>query len=231
MDLGLNILRLPLGAASNEANVPIFVSKDISTKKRVMVLFGERMQDLGVFSYRTVGDQGINVGSAVEFCSAVLQGPTMTSDQDAPGIILTNPGQLLWYRGGGRAITCAEWVNLPRDSSIHEPLRVDQIKNTIPGNRNYVEHVRYVFEHIMTGVCGEDTTFDIIGLGYTGQAALKYLANHCERQTFLFETSADQISQGTPGPLVLLASVLDPLNTTFKILCQTTLISKPLQSL
>jgi hypothetical protein len=178
-------MRLPLGAAYNENHVPVLVSKDIAKKKRVIVLFGERTQDLGIFSYRTIGDQGINVGSATEFCSAVLQGPALTSDEDLPGIILANPGQLYWYRGGGRAVTWGSWLNLPRDSAVHEPFRVDLIKNTVPGNRTYAEHVGYIFEHIMDGICASDTTFDIIGLEYVGQAALNYLANHCGLCRFL----------------------------------------------
>lgn len=179
-DLGIQILRLPLGASEDENHVPIWVSPNISAKKRVIVLFGERHQDLGVFSYRVIGDEGIAVGSCLNLVQALQRGPAATSDDEVPGIIIANPGQLHWYRGGSRAVTFTEWQNLPRESAVHEPFQVDAVKNRIPDNSNFREHITYIFDHVLPAVLREETKLDIIGMEYPGTAAVEYLAMNCE---------------------------------------------------
>ena len=186
-DLGLELLRLPIGVGGKENHVPILISKDIAHKSRVIVLFGERSQDLGIFSSRTIGDRSINVGSAVNFCSAVFEGKVCTSGNDSPGLVIANPGQLHWYRGGGRAISWSEWLNLPRISAVHEPFNLDSTKNTIPKNCNYTEHVQYVFENVLQGMLNPQSSLDVIGMEYTGRAVLLYLAEHCELTTLQYQ--------------------------------------------
>jgi len=178
--MGLETTRLPLGTPEDQNHVPILVSKGIESKSRIVVVFGERNQDLGVFSYRVIGDSGLTVGSALEFANAVLYGPIPGPSQDAPGLVITNPGQLLWYRGGQRAVTRANWANLPRPSAVHDALKIDENKNKIPGNRDYVEHIQYVFENVLGSMTHKDASFDIIGLEYTGAAVLEYLSEHCK---------------------------------------------------
>ena len=178
-DLGFESLRLPLGAAETDNHVPIWVSPNISSKKRVTVIFGERGQDLGIFSYRVTGDDGINVGSCLDFVNAVQQSPATTSDDSVPGIVIANPGQLLWYRGGGRAVTWTEWQNLPRASAVHEPFRTDDIQNRVPGNGNFREHASYIFDKVLPSVLNEEAKLDLIGLEWSGAAMLEHLATNC----------------------------------------------------
>lgn len=174
--LGLEKIRLPLGASSSEHHTSILVTKNLKQKKRVIVVFGERHQDLGIFSYRVIGNDAINEGSAVDFVTAVGQVPGAGGTR---GVIIANPGQLLWYRGEGRAITYSEWMSLPRTSAVHDALEMDPDRCTIPGNRDYREHVQYVFEHVMRDLVAEDVKFELIGLESTGHAMLTYLAEHC----------------------------------------------------
>jgi hypothetical protein len=185
-DLGLQTLRLPLGVSETDNHVPIWVSPNISSKRRIIIFFGERNQDLGIFSYRVTGDDGINVGSCLNFVRAIQQGPTATSDDQVPGIIIANPGQLYWYRGGGRAVTATEWQNLPRDHAVNEPFRVDEVLNQIPDNATFREHVNYVFERLLPAVLDKDAELDLIGLEWSGAAALEYLAANCKRVILAF---------------------------------------------
>ena len=54
-------------------NVPIMVSKNLSSASRIVAVFGEPVQDLGIWAYRSIGgDDGINAGSAVSLAKAVL---------------------------------------------------------------------------------------------------------------------------------------------------------------
>lgn len=182
-NLGLTSLRLPLGTVKTEPHVTILVSSDIGSKKRVIVLFGERNVEAGIFSYRVTGNDGVDTGSVVNFVKAILHGPEANfniPDKDVPGIVITNPGQLYWYRGGKRAVSWYEWQALPRQSAVHEAFRCDEVNNKIPGNGDFKEHVEYVFDNVLNGMLREDVQLDIIGLEKTGAVALGHLAQNCE---------------------------------------------------
>ncbi len=169
-------MRLPIGASKEDRHVPILVSTDLAQKNRIIVLFSERNQDLGIFSYRTIGNETIKKGSAIGFVSAIMSGVGFASGEEIPGIILANPGQLLWYRGGRRAVTRTEWANLPRETAVAEPFRIDEVKNKIPGNEEHEAHVNYIFNNVIDGIAKKDARVDVIGLEWTGQAAIKYLS-------------------------------------------------------
>lgn len=178
--LGLETVRVPLGAKENEKHVPILVSKDIKTRDRVMVFLGERQIEPGVFSWRAIGELGIKRGSVVDFVNAVLNSPTPTPQSSSPGIIIANPCQLLWFREGARAVSQTEWMDLPRETGVSEARRVDEVKNYVKHNRNYTEHIHYLFDQVLPVLVRKEAKLDIIGVEYSVSAAFQYLANHCE---------------------------------------------------
>ena len=223
-DVGLTTYRLPLGATETERHVPVLLSPNVATKQRVIVVFGERGLEAGIFSYRVIGDEGINTGSAVDFVKSILQGPRsdasgsfheMPLEGQTPGIVIANPGQLYWHRGGKRAVTWSEWQGLPRQSAVHEAYRVDETKNKIPGNGDYEDHIISVFNDVLEETLAEDAEIDIIALEQTGAAVMQYLANNCER----FSTHSGKlliIEQGPNGGAASLPSVFAILSTRSK---------------
>ena len=58
----------------------------------------------------------------------------------------------------------------------------------IEGNKNYEEHVSYVFQHVIGSLVNKHAKIDIIGGEWTGRAAMKYLAAN-------WETFADRIGE------------------------------------
>lgn len=178
--VGLKIIRLPVGASANENHVPVLVSEDLASQKRVKVYLGEREQDLGVLAYRIIGEDGINIGSAIDFANAVLHGPVQNMENGRSGLVIANPGQLLWYRGGSKAVSRVTWHALPRKSCVLEPFAIHPIKNTVPQSRDFAEHVRCVFEQILDKQIGKETKLEIIACEYTGNAALEYLRDNCK---------------------------------------------------
>lgn len=180
-ELGLRTLRLPIGATEKDNHVPILVSPDLAQKKHIIVLFSEVSQDLGIFSYRTCGNEGINEGSAVNFVSAILNGVASVPGQDVPGIILANPGQLLWHRGGGQAVTRSHWANLPRETAVDGPFRIDELKNKIPGNEDFDAHVNYIFHNVIHGMVAKDARIDVVGLEWAGRACIRHLSANWEK--------------------------------------------------
>ncbi len=177
--LGFEVLRLPLGAEAREPHVPIWVSPNIATKKRVIIIFGERNQDPGIFSYRVIGEEGINVGSCLDLIKSLYHKVAASNEDEVPGVIIANPSQLYWYRGGCRAVTAQQWQALPRASAVDLPMRVDEIKNRVPGNANYRQHVIYVFKEILPVILNKQAKLDLIGLEWSGTAILEHLASNC----------------------------------------------------
>ena len=63
---GLQKVLLPLGATLTDRHVPIFATPDLKSKSRIVVIFGEPSQDLGVIAGRIAnGPGGIDQGSMV----------------------------------------------------------------------------------------------------------------------------------------------------------------------
>lgn len=177
--LGLQTLPLPLNTPLSSPHIPILTSPNLSTCKRIVVYFGERNQDLGVFAFRIIGgDEGINVGSAVDFVQAVQTGAA-GNEEEPPGIVIANPGQLIWCRSQSRAMGRMEWENLPGESAVHPAFRLDEEegRNLVQGNRDEVEHVEYVFEQVLKG---KGARIDVIGSEWTGAAVVRYLGRNCE---------------------------------------------------
>ena len=187
--LGLERLRLPIDASPHSPHVPILVSPSFDSSSRLIVIFGEPVQDLGIWAYRIVGHESINSGSAVDLVTAVLRGNDDGNEHtengeaatgNKPGLILTNPGQLVWHCAKERAISLPSWHALPRRSAVEPPMKMT-FRNKIPGNESWQDHVTYVFEEVLGKIVSEDTKIDIIGLAEGGLGAIRYLAEHCKR--------------------------------------------------
>lgn len=181
--LDLDLVRVPLCTPKEEPHVPILVSSDISKKQRVIVVLGEANQDLGIWAYRTVGQKSIGQGSAIDFVKDLQSyKPTISQSRDhegAPGVIIANLGQLVWYRGGRRAMTLVTWHALPRRSAVHMPMRLDDIKNRVPGNEDSEKHVVHLFTKVLPDILGKNTTVDVIGINDGAREAVKFLDANC----------------------------------------------------
>ena len=134
------------------------------------------MQDLGIFAHRILGQESIGSGSALDFVHAIQSGENSTDT----AIVIANLGQLVWYRRGQRAMTNTSWDALPRKTGVSNPMRMDSVKNRIPGSRNTREHVKSIFEEVLGKLARQDVVIDLIGLGEGAEEAVRYLDNNWE---------------------------------------------------
>ncbi|KAL2868599.1 uncharacterized protein BJX67DRAFT_45896 [Aspergillus lucknowensis] len=177
-NLGLVSLRIPLTSGPSKPHVPILVSKNLSSASRIILVFGEPVQDLGIWAYRIVGTESINAGSAVDFAQAVLK-PGENAKGDV-ALVLANTGQLVWHCASGRAMTINSWLAQPRPSAV-DPPPGETKRNKVPGNGNWQEHVNSVFDGIVASwgrLVRKDAKIDVIGLADGGLGAIRYLANN-----------------------------------------------------
>lgn len=194
--LGVNVTRLPLDAAPEDPHVPIFTSANPATAKRTILYFGEELQDLGVFAYRTIGKVSTAAGTALDFVSAVQ------ASKDNPGIIIANLGQLAWYRRGKRAVTRVSWNALPGKTSVSGPMRVDPVKNRARGNEDMTAHVKYVFEEVVQQMVNKDATLDIIGVGEGASESVGYLDRNWDQWEDRIQAIAVGTGQVWPGDAI-----------------------------
>ncbi|KAI1749270.1 Arb2 domain-containing protein [Xylaria castorea] len=179
-DLGLSKLFLPACTASvpSDPSVPIFVSADLAKKSRVVIIFGETHQDLGVLAHRVLGGKGgIEKGSLVSVVKALLQQRCSPTDATAPGIILANMGELVWWPEGGRTLSKFAFDWAPMRSAAHVGNYVDPKVNRVPENENFGAHVKYIFEKVVPDFVNSTAGLEIIGLGDGADVVETYLNN------------------------------------------------------
>ena len=82
----------------------------------------------------------------------------------------------MWWRRGRKAVTQSTWLALPQKSAVEFPFRFDQVKNTVPGNRNMAEHVDYIFNHVVQELCDAEAKVNIIGVAEGAMRVAEFLA-------------------------------------------------------
>ncbi len=170
-------LILPLGTPTTDPHVPVFVSSDFANKSRVVVLFGEPSQALGVLAHRIIGGRGgITRGSVLGFVNALSEQQSSATDSNPPAVILANAGELWWWPEGGKGLTPIERHMVPMASAVHYGRYHDPRMNEVPGHRSVRGHVREVFESVVMGVLvGKEARVDVIALGSTADEVEAYL--------------------------------------------------------
>lgn len=180
--LGLRKITLPTATASDAPstpkvpNVPIFVSDSIEKKSRVVIIFGETHQDLGVLAHRVLGGKGgIDKGSLVSVVKALLQQQCSPADPSAPGIILANLGELIWWPEGKRTLNRFAFDGTPMPSAAHLGNYIDARVNCVPGHETPAAHVKRIFEDVVPMFANETAGMDVIGLGDGADVVESYL--------------------------------------------------------
>lgn len=197
--LGLTKLALPLNTPTTKPHVPIFVSPDLKSKKRVVLIVGESEQELGVIAHRVIGGAGgVDKGSMVDIARALLQNDhssgqnqkenladgdssNTTPNSAPPGLVLANTGELWWWPEGGRGLTPRGAHGAPMRSAVHWGRFHDDGPNnvnTVPRNGSPAAHVSCVLEQVLGNgdLVTADTVVQIIGVG-DGAAAVERVLN------------------------------------------------------
>ncbi|OIW31142.1 hypothetical protein CONLIGDRAFT_643152 [Coniochaeta ligniaria NRRL 30616] len=159
--LGLKKTLLPARTPPTSPHVPIFVSANIAKARRIIVIFGESAQDLGVIAHRVVGGPGgVAKGSIESVVRAIQDADTW----NRTAIVIANPGQLWWWPEGGRGLTLSGRFAVPMQSAVHRGREYDARLNAIPGHETVGRHVRSVFEEVLGGMVREDAKLAVVAV-------------------------------------------------------------------
>jgi hypothetical protein len=165
--------RLPMGAPFDAPHVNIYMSKNLTTASRVVVLFGEAAQDLGVLAHRVVGGQGgINMGS---MCSVVAATRKTYRDEENTAIVIVNAGQLWWWPEGKRGLTPSARHSVPMKSAVHWGREYDATLNAIPGHETVGQHVKSIFEEVLGKMARSDAKIAAIAVTDVADEVEAYL--------------------------------------------------------
>ncbi|RYN62424.1 hypothetical protein AA0118_g5530 [Alternaria tenuissima] len=173
--LGLNCIHLPDFAMTkpNGPHVPILapLPEVLKTRKRIIVLVNDTMQDLGILAYRQLQRElGINGGSVVNFVKEMIKRSSTDNDAEkdasifrdgyvledkatTPALIVLNTGQLLYSHKYDQAMTLRSWSAMPRKSVAHDMIRIHHEENRVPGHKDAKDHVKTVFDQV---ICNPD---------------------------------------------------------------------------
>lgn len=170
-------------------SLPIFATKldKLKQAKKVVVVFGKMIEDLGVWSWRACrGEEGLERGSVVGFVRDLLG--RFESEGDAEGaenetaVVVANPGQLIYSYKHDRAMTMSSWLALPRPSALHGPAKIDEKMNFVEGSETPEKHVRWVMKNVVENqeIVSKDAKLYFIGIEDGATELVRMLAERCE---------------------------------------------------
>jgi len=143
-----------------------------------VVIFGETHQDLGILAHRVIGGRGgIDKGSLVTTVRAILGEQKQKQKSSAPGVILANMGELLWWPEGRRTLNPHAFDWAPMHSAAHQGNQIVPAIHHVPGNESAKAHVKYIFEQVVPALVNDAAGLDVIGLGNGADVLEDYLNN------------------------------------------------------
>ncbi|CAG8948640.1 unnamed protein product [Penicillium salamii] len=167
--MGMNMWYLPMDKVRPDPEAPIFVSTNIHGAERVVILFGNLVEDLGVFSYRDICDDGIEFGSVLKLATWAL-----SSAEQNTALILANPGSQVWQNSLNEAVNMESFSARPRVSAAARS-RAIALRNAVKVNDSLLIHTKYIFERLLYAKMKIGSKVDVIGLSEGGYAAVMYL--------------------------------------------------------
>lgn len=194
--IGVGRLYLPqlVGRKPVAPHIPIIATpaKALRTRQRVVIVINDEFQDLGILSCQALEDEaGLKGGSVVALVEELLNSARSMSigaeeagtasdgvgeNSSIPGLIVLNPGQLLYSHSRNEAMSTRAWRARNVASIAHPPVVMDKT-NYVPGNETPEQHVAFVFNEVIANArfVHPDAELYIIGMQARGDLVLAYL--------------------------------------------------------
>ena len=166
---------IPLDTPLADPHIPIFITSNLSSKRRVVVVFGGSTQDLGVIAGRVVnGPGGVSQGSMVFLVQALSAQVLSEEDQSTPGIVIANTGQTYWWPEGDRPLTITSSGEIPLSSLASAGRRMIPQLNQVRGNESSEKHVEHMLGTALPILLNKEAKLEIIAVGDSCDAVQQY---------------------------------------------------------
>ena len=183
-----------------EPSIKILVSRQISVleRKEIYLVVGDSKQDLAIWSRKAImTESGITHGSVIRLVSELRSrkmstgGPgvpdddaaqkvaekqaTRPSEFDLPGIIILNPGELLYSHKQQDCMSPATWQDQEREHAFSDQYKITEAYNTVKGHKTSGEHIETFLREFIGDLMGPKTHLNIIAVGDASEAVLGFL--------------------------------------------------------
>ncbi|KXT17704.1 hypothetical protein AC579_9022 [Pseudocercospora musae] len=174
-----------------EPHVSILCTKVSELKKKhdIVVVIGEASGDAGVWAWRVAGKEGgIELGSAIGVAARLQSFGQGMRDDDfedereepevranqvgkdsekdtTPGLIVLNPGQLLYSHEMNKNMTHASWLHRRRLHALCDPRAIDPVHNRVKSHQDPERHLHTCFEHVLQQIMPDGARLYCIMIG------------------------------------------------------------------
>jgi hypothetical protein len=154
--------------------------------KELYLIIGDSKQDLGIWSRKTVlTEGGINHGSAIGLVAALrdIAQPTKVTnsplpkdkESDLPGVIILNPGELLYSHKDKDNMSAATWHDRQREHAFAHQYKITEEHNLLRGHQTPGMHAKLFLREFLKPIVGYRTRMRIITIGDASEAVLDCL--------------------------------------------------------
>jgi hypothetical protein len=154
--------------------------------KELYLIIGDSKQDLGIWSRKTVlTEGGINHGSAIGLVAALrdIAQPTKVTnsplpkdkESDLPGVIILNPGELLYSHKDKDNMSAATWHDRQREHAFAHQYKITEEHNLLPGHQTPGMYAKLFLRGFLKPIVGYRTRVNIITIGDASEAVLDCL--------------------------------------------------------
>ena len=106
--------------------------------------------------------------------------PTPTGPPKTPGIIILNPGALIWSYKEKKTMTQPSWLARQRSNALGEDYAVNQTHNYVAGHLDAKEHIETCLDFILPQLVNNDAHLYVVGITNSAEHFIKwYDARSC----------------------------------------------------
>lgn len=120
---------------------------------------------------------------------------------DAPGVIILNPGQLLFSHLENKCMTWATWNARTRSTALSKSFQVHNVINRIRGHTNADEHVATVFDNVLPQLVNRAARVHVVAITDGAERFVKWFDRALdEEESIAHQVDAMVFSEPTHDP-------------------------------
>jgi hypothetical protein len=152
-------------------------------ERELYLVVGDSKQDLGVLSRQIITNEGgLYAGSVLGLVAALrgkqmqeLAGKSDVAESSLPGMVVCNPGELIWSNIKQECTSAVTWYDQKRETGFSDQYHATDNHNRIRAHENPECHVALCLRAYLTHVAGPKTHVNIITIGDGSANVISYL--------------------------------------------------------